>query len=300
MLRRKRKTLTRREIIAKRQAEAEKSSKVDNFRRSRTLSQSRQSAAPAESERQAAWDLRLKRRKLTRWMIGVVLAAGLALLLLTQLVADVAVQAPRQERNNEYQRYIDILNEYYQARPIERLRFMINEPALHAFFLDKAPEVKSVNITGSHSLAGGVLQLTFRQPVAQWSSGGVTYFVDDSGVTFETNYFDKPNIVVSDKSGVQSEAGQEVINRRFLSFLGKVVALFRDNGLTAIEAVLPQDTVRQVEFKLEGHQYAIRMTVDRGAEAQVSQALRAMRHIKERGMNPHYIDVRVDQRVFYR
>ena len=42
------------------------------------------------------------------------------------------------------------------------------------------------------------------------------------------------------------------------------------------------------------------MTVDRAAVAQVDQAVKAMRFIDERRLRPEYLDVRVDQRVFYK
>lgn len=300
MFRRQKKSLTRREIVAQRQADTAKASRSDNFRRSATLGQSRQAVDLSDSERQTAWRLRLRRRRLVRWLVVAVLVIGVVLLLLTQLVAKVDIQASRHERSGEYQQYLKVMEDYYRARPIERLRFMIDQAALNAFFLERTPEIKSVNIVGSGDLTKGVLQVAFRQPVAQWASGNQVYFVDEAGVTFQHNYFDTPGVVVSDRSGVPAEAGQEVVNRRFLSFLGQSVALFRDSGLSVAEVVLPPSTVRQVEFKLQDREYIIKMTVDRPASAQVNQALKALKYVSEKGISPEYIDVRVDQRVFYR
>lgn len=300
MLRRRKKPLTRREIVAKRQADAAKASKGGNFRRSVTLNRSRQAVDLSDSERQAAWRLRLRRRRLARWLMAAVLVAGLTLLLLTQLAAKIEIQTPNQISSEERQQYLRVVEDYYQTRPIERLRFMVDQVSLNAFFLDRVPEVKSVGIVGGRDLASATLQLAFRQPVAEWSSGDVVYFVDESGVTFRRNYFDTPSVIVNDMSGVVAEAGQEVINRRFLSFLGQSVALFRDNGLSVTEAALPPSTVRQVNFKLQDRNYIIKMVVDRSASAQVSQALKALKYIDEQGISPEYVDVRVDQRVFYR
>ena len=91
-----------------------------------------------------------------------------------------------------------------------------------------------------------------------------------------------------------------MVNQRFLSFLGQAVSQFVKNNLSVSEIVLPQDTVRQVLFLIEGKGYAVKMTVDRAAVAQVEQAIKAMRFIDERRLRPEYLDVRVDQRVFYK
>lgn len=294
----KKQSLTRRELAAQRQAATNVGpDDVHAYKRSRTMTR-RGHPTDEPSERQASWELRRKRRKLTAWLLGVSAGALCLIGLLSQLTASFTLQTP--DGRADQKTYLTVLEEYYKVRPIERLRFMLNEAALNTFFLEKTPEVQSVRVEAGSQLASGVLLVSFRQPVAQWSSGGVVYFVDDSGVTFEKNYFPAPNIAVSDQSGVPAAAGQEVINRRFLSFLGQSVSLFQKNGLVVVEVVLPPDTVRQVEFRLQDVPYSIKMTVDRGAVAQVNEAVRTKRFLDERGESPSYIDVRVDQRVFYK
>ena len=149
-------------------------------------------------------------------------------------------------------------------------------------------------------LARSAVKLTFRQPVAQWSSGDKIYFVDDSGVTFEQNYFAAPTVAVHDESGLPTRGGQEVINRQFLSFLGQAVSEFSQHKMNVSEVILPANTVRQVWFKVEGREIQIRMTVDRSAQAQVKQAIATLSYLDNNGAKPGYIDVRVDQRSFYK
>ena len=42
------------------------------------------------------------------------------------------------------------------------------------------------------------------------------------------------------------------------------------------------------------------MTVDRSAQAQVKQAIATLGYLDNNGAKPGYIDVRVDQRSFYK
>lgn len=287
---------TRREIAAERRAISEG---VDGtFQRSRNIT-ARQPLPDEPTERQASWNLKRRRQRLMRRLLMVVAFMAVVFVLLTQLTASIIVEAAGTKSDTDRDVYATTLNDYYKSRPVERLRFMINPSDLHDFFIEKAPEVQSIKLSGA-GIGKTRMQLSFRRPTAQWSSGGKVYFVDDQGVTFEKNYFDTPSIVVKDESGVPASAGQEVINRRFLSFLGQSVAYFRKVGLTVDQVILPSDTVRQVEFRIEGKPYAVKMTVDRAAEAQVDEAVNAMSFLDARGQTPGYIDVRVDQRVFYK
>lgn len=300
LFKKKSKALTRREIIARRRAEEQASSAAEPsaYQMSRTLRSKRPGETETPSERQVAHNLRARRRKLTVWLGGLLMATAVIFGLLTQLTARVTVKTT--DPSIQTAVYTAVLDEYFQQRPIERLRFMVDKTALYEFFVSKTPEVQSVGLDAGRELASSVLVLSFRQPVAQWASGDKIYFVDEAGVTFEKNYFANPSIVVKDESGVPTSSGQEVINRRFLSFLGQTVSLFKQNGLIVTEAVLPPDTVRQVRFRLADKSYAVVMTIDRTAEAQVTEAVYAIRHLDGKGMRPSYIDVRVNRQVYYK
>lgn len=268
------------------------------YRRHRPLN-TRQAATPAEaSERLATHQLVQRRRQLGRWLAMSLAGVAAVLSLLWQLAVTAEVLTPDAASGRAAQSYRVVLEAYFQQRPAERLRFLLDHTALTAYFLEQAPEVKTVRLEAG-GLASARLKLTFRQPVAQWSAQK-TYFVDEDGVTFEKNYFAAPSVVVRDESGVPTTGGQEVVNRRFLSFLGQSVALLAKQGLPVQEAVLPQGAIRQIQFRIKDSPTVIIMTQDREARAQVEQAVRALAWMRQAGQQPRSIDVRVDQRVFYR
>lgn len=291
--------LSRREIAARRQAKIYEDLPTQSYRRNRTLN-SRQTISPLEaSERLEAHELVKKRRSVARRLFMAAVGLAIIVFLLFQLTIDISIQTPDMKSSNSSKKYVAALNEYYSAHPAERFRFFLNNNDLKQFFLQKAPEVKNIRIEGDF-LARSAVKLTFRQPVAQWSSGGKVYFVDDGGVTFEQNYFDAPAVAVLDESGLPTRGGQEVINRQFLSFLGQAVSAFAQYKIKVSEATLPASTVRQVWFKVEGRATQVRMTVDRSAQSQVKQAIIALEYLGKTGSVPEYIDVRVDQRSFYK
>lgn len=291
--------LSRREIAARRQAKIYEDLPTQSYRRNRTLN-SRQTISPLEtSDRLEAHELVKRRRSVTRRLFITAVSLGIVVFLLFQLTIDISIQTPDMKSSNSSNKYVAALNEYYSTHPAERFRFFLNNNDLKHFFLQKAPEVKNIRIEGDF-LARSAVKLTFRQPVAQWSSGGKVYFVDDGGVTFEQNYFDAPAVAVRDESGLPTRGGQEVINRQFLSFLGQAVSAFAQYKIKVSEATLPASTVRQVWFKVEGGAMQVRMTVDRAAQSQVKQAVITLEYLGKAGNTPEYIDVRVDQRSFYK
>lgn len=302
---RKRQTPTRREVAERRRSESVDAKgafvPVNLYHRGRVSKDGTGHSLAGSSERQAAWSLRKQRRRLVKYLAATLAMALAMLLILTQLVIDVSVVPTGRKLSHDQEgQYSAVLEKYFRQRPIERLRFLIDESALRAFFLEESPEVQSVQVSSGSKLTHGSLKISFRQPVAQWSSSDKVYYVDNTGMIFEKSYFDSPGIIVSDQSGVPAYAGQEAANRKFLSFLGRIISLFGDEGIVVTEAIIPQDTVRQVEFRLEGRSYRVKMTVDRSAESQAEEAMHAVRYLDERSIHPEYVDVRVNQRVFYR
>ena len=297
---------TRREMAASRRQSASPgdieapTATSQAFRRSRNITNR---PNIEESDRQGLHALRHKRRKV---LTGLFSSFGLILIfggLLGQLSASVVVETPDggvRDSQDIQKRYSQVFLDYTAERPLERLRFMVNYDNLHAYFLEKAPEVQSVEVVSGDEIATSNLRISFRQPVLEWTSGGSKYYVDGQGVTFVQNHFDDPVTAVDDQSGVQAEPGQVVVNRSFLSFLGQVSAKFEDNGAKVSKVILPENTVRQVDFGLEGRDFVVRMTVDRGVEEQTNRALKAIGWLDEQGVAPSYIDARVDQRIFYK
>lgn len=306
IFRRQKKNLSRREIVAQRRQSA--SVKTDTtsignntrrFQKNRAIAVKRVGESDL-TERQAWHNLRQKRRRLFTVLVGVLVGAGVVMLALTQFAGSIAVQTTTPIDKKIADGYEDLLGEYFAERLTERFRWLVNNDALNEFFFVRAPEVKRVAIMPGSELATVSLRLEFREPVAQWTSGEKTYFVDDSGVTFEQNFFEPPRVVVKDESNIQAEAGVEVINQRSLAFLGHMVSGFRDHDMTVQEVVLPDSTLRTMNVLLEGRVTVVQMTIDRDADAQVQEAILAFQYLDGKGQAPEHMIVSVDQRVFYR
>ena len=78
-----------------------------------------------------------------------------------------------------------------------------------------------------------------------------------------------------------------------------MVSLCDQEGYAVSEAILPSNTTRQLNIKIKDSNLLVKMTIDRSAAEQVSDMSRAVKYFTSNNRMPTYIDVRVDNKVFY-
>lgn len=300
----------RRQLSQERIAEERRQSDAGQqlFRRNRTLTGSRSAAVSSAAELDA--DLRsprahvhhlvAHRRRLSSILACVVLLVAFLVWLLYEFTAFVHVSPVDSNIVLQQGRYEKIINDYLAVHPIERLRLLTHDNDLEAYMKRQAPEVAMLRTTGAAGFATGQFEITLRQPVAGWLIGDQQYFVDDTGIAFQINYFEQPAVKISDESGVPQTAGSAVASTRFLQFVGRSVAIAHDYGLTVEQATIPSGTTRQVELRIAGHSFPIKLSLDRPVAEQVEDMQRAVVYMDGKQLKPQYIDVRVSGKAYYK
>ena len=279
------------------------------FRRNRTITGSlvsevrsaNEQSSQLKSPRVQAHDLRKHRRRVWLALTGALVCAGLLLGALLEFIATPKVTAANLSAENARQ-YESGIQAYLNKYPGERLRFSLNVPRLTTYLQTNGyPEILAVSDTvrslgvGSKSFA-----LTMRTPAVVWKTGGSELFVDDQGVAFTRNYHATPAVEILDQSGIPTEGNRVLTSNRFLAFVGKVVGAMSKSGYKVTQVILPVNTTRQVEVRLEGIDYPVKMSVDRPAGEEAEDASRAIAYMSKNGLNPEYIDVRVSGRAYYK
>lgn len=277
------------------------------FQRNRTLTGSaasnvksvRESKADLKSPRVKAHHLTMLRRRLGAGLL-VVLAISIALAgLVTQFSAEPVVVSSGVSQQHKT-RYQGIIEQYLKDQPIERLRFMLNANNLSRHVKTTAPEVLVVKQQGSAGFGKTEFNIVMRTPVAGWSINDDKQYVDETGTAFGRNYFSEPSVEIIDQSGIELQEGETVLSNRFLSFVGQLVGLAKANGYAVTKVVIPPSTTRQVEIRLEGVKYPIKLSIDREVGLQVEDMIRAIKWFDDKNRLPRYVDVRVSGRAFYR
>jgi hypothetical protein len=272
----------------------------NQFRRNQTLSGVRRESEPV-SERTRMHHLARRRRN-----IGAMLTLVLAIIvilggLLSQFTGQVVVAGSSQALTQKIDptNYEKAINDYLAIHPVERLRFALNETALSNYVSGILPEVSHVKLTSTDSIVQSNFTLTFRKPVAGWQINGHQYYVDESGVVFQNNYYGTPAVQIVDQSGVSPEQGTIVASARLLSFVGRVVSLAGQGRYTITQAMLPSGTTRELDVQLKDVGPRVKLSIDRGAGEQVEDMIRSLNYLKSQGKNPQYLDVRVSGHVVY-
>jgi len=254
-----------------------------------------------DSDRSRAHQLTAHRRKVGGVFFVVLVTIVLLSFLLLQLTTQVVIigQNAKMSRSLDTSIYVEVVNEYLDRHPIERLRFVLSDDQLAAYVATQYPEVASVKQRTTWGIGESRYELSLREPVAGWVIDGKQYYVDAEGVAFENNYYESPTVQIIDESGARPISGATVISTRFLGFIGRVVALGEERGYIVTEAKLPLGTTRQADIRIEGVSSSIKLSIDRGAGEQVEDLDRTLTFLKSRGLAPSYIDLRVEGRAYY-
>lgn len=282
------------------------------FRRSRTLTGSSASSVRAVNEergqlrstRLQEHDLRRHRRKLSFYLLLCVALIGCLGVILEQYNGnDVTISTNTAEASTkdiDTARYQQFAAEYYNAHPLEHFRFALNMEAFAEELRSKAPEIADAKVVRGDGVLQGEVKLTFRQPVVSWVIKGEKYYVDADGEAFQVNYFAEPTVSVVDESGIDPEAGV-IASGRFLRFMGRVITLVNDSGVTTVSGVvIPRGVTRQIDLKLTGVGYPFKTNLDRDPAGQAADVINAYKYFTSRGITPAYVDVRVSSKAFYR
>jgi hypothetical protein len=204
---------------------------------------------------------------------------------------DAAVIIPASSK----QKYSQAIMNYLEAHPAERFRFATSEKNLTYEVQKRYPEIQSIKGSSDG------YELRFRKPLVAWAFGQKNFFVDNEGVSFETNYYTPPNLTVTDKSGTISSSGNILIGKGFLSYIGRFVALTATSGLGEVTvATIPPGTTREVDVILQNRPYSVKLHTDRVPDHSVEDLKRVGDFLEKKGIVPQYIDVRVSGRAYYR
>lgn len=307
--------VSRRDEARARQVRERRDESIDDrytFRRNYTITGSSSSSVKSLSEVSAVLKsprvhvhhLTRRRRHLGLALTSVLMISLLLFIVVTQFSASMALTINGDSSIQPRSDYQKTIQSYFGSSPLERLRFLTNQKQLEQYVQVRHPEVATVSLVGSAGLGKTQVAITMRKPVASWQIGGQRAYVDSNGRAFNSNYYPQTlGVAVIDNSGITLERanGREIASDAFLGFIGRVVGLTRqltDHSVTSV--TIPRSTTRQVEIRLKGVGYPVRLSSDRAVGQQVEDMARAVAWLKQQGISPQYVDVRVERKAFYR
>lgn len=269
---------------------------------SRLVSSSNELNASMVSPRAHAHHLVRHRRRLGVRLVAVVIAMLATYLLVSQIVATVSILPSHNvvlpsDRTRLYQARID---SYFSSHPLERFYPKFSEEKLLDFLQDSYPEVSTVSLHLTGEFGKAQASVSFREPAARWVVDGKKKYVDDTGVVFAYTPYKSPSVLIVDDNEAFAESRMAITSERFLQFVGTAVGAMKKHGYKVTSAHVPVLTTRQLELRVKGEPYYIKMYIDRSAGEQAEDAARVIRHLKRNNLTPRYVDVRIDNKAFYK
>ena len=108
----------------------------------------------------------------------------------------------------------------------------------------------------------------------------------------------EPTIEILDASA--SATGGKITSR-MKSFIGLIELDLKSYGYQPTKAVLPAESIREVDIYLDGYNGYFKTTTDRDAAVTAEDIDRMLRYLTEQGITDfEYVDVRIDNRAFWK
>ena len=90
------------------------------------------------------------------------------------------------------------------------------------------------------------------------------------------------------------------ISERVKVFVARLEADAKDYGLKVDHIVLPFQKAREILVYFEGRGEYYKMSIERGSTVQAEDAERMIRYLQGKGIQPEYVDLRVEGKAYYK
>jgi cell division protein FtsQ len=159
--------------------------------------------------------------------------------------------------------------------------------------------IKSVNVIKKYPNTV-IIEVEERSPSLVWQVLGNKYLVDDSGIIwsdFKEQFDNVP--VVTDTNNVSVEIGDKVVSSKFVKFITELADSFEsytDTGFVKIEI---SDSAEDIKVVSSDGWYAYFNTTFT-AKNQLINLNRILKEVNLKNKKLEYIDLRIENRIFYK
>ncbi len=107
----------------------------------------------------------------------------------------------------------------------------------------------------------------------------------------------KPTIEIID----EATASGGKISERMKDYIGQAEVDFRAVGLVPVKAVIPTNSIREIDFYFDGKPGFVKTIIDRGTAVTAEDTKRMLDYLDSKGITDfEYIDVRIDGKAYWK
>lgn len=137
-------------------------------------------------------------------------------------------------------------------------------------------------------------------PSLTWQTQEKKYFIDENGVlfaSFDEKFKDVP--VVIDSKNVPVEIGRVIVSPTFCRFVNQIAKSFEISSGTKIKTIEVPEITEEIRVTTVGGWYVLFDTT-RTADGELSSLSRVVGEVKAKKKKLEYVDLRIDNKIFYK
>lgn len=201
--------------------------------------------------------------------------------------------------------YIEAVEEILKSQPAYRTKLTVNTGEVEQALLERFPELSAAALRLPILGRRPSLVLDISPPALIITSGNRSYVLNGSGrAVSELSNLDpetkKDLLVLSDQSGLNLSVGKQAVTSETIGFIMMVAAQLKAQSISISQLTLPT-SANELDIRLSGENYFIKTDVSGDARKQIGSYLAVRDYLNQRGQKPaEYVDVRVEEKVFYK
>ena len=202
--------------------------------------------------------------------------------------------------------YADAAAEIMGSELSSKTKLSINTSEVEQALLNRFPELRAAVLRLPIIGRKPNLIVDIRPPAVLLTTTSRSYVLDDSGtVISEVQNLSSDSrqglLTVQDRSNLPVEIGKQTVTSDTVAFINAVVAQLKAKNIEPAELILPTSGTNQLDIKMNGLPYYLKTDVNGDARLQVGSFLAVKEKLdRDRVVPAEYIDVRVEEKVFYK
>lgn len=129
---------------------------------------------------------------------------------------------------------------------------------------------------------------------------GLVFYVGVGELTEEIRPQEDEAVEVEILAQVIDEDNRGRISTRTRNYIAQLEKDLADLGYKVVKVTLPTGMRRELYVDLEGHAEYFKVNLDRGTAITAEDIDRMVRYLKKNALAPEYVDVRVDEKAYYK
>ncbi len=186
-----------------------------------------------------------------------------------------------------------------------RSKLMINTKSIEAELLEEFPELKTVGIAIPITGRQPIVTIKAAEPRLLLTTAGGNYIIDSAGrAILKVTSLDLSSKLalpaVQDDSGLKIELGHVALTAHEAGFISELNHQLSSKSVAVDSMILPT-LVNELHLRPKGQPYFVKFNLQGDARQQAGTLLATQERLNHDGIKPaEYIDVRVEEKVFYK